>query len=174
MSKSRLVMTVAFVLMAAGCNEAGQNAGSTTASSTTTTKSTESGSSVSATAKVTGGAEGASGGNVHKLASGLQYEDVVVGSGKMAEPGMNVSVHYTGTFTDGVKFDSSLDRGTPYTFQLGAGEVIQGWDEGIKGMRIGGKRKLTIPPDMAYGSAGRPGIPPNATLLFDVELVGVK
>lgn len=111
---------------------------------------------------------------VHKLASGLVYEDVLIGDGKMADPGLTVSVHYTGTFTDGRKFDSSLDRGQPYTFELGSGSVIRGWDEGIKGMRVGGKRKLTIPSDLAYGAAGRGQIPPNTTLLFDVELVGVQ
>ncbi|MFM8559648.1 MAG: FKBP-type peptidyl-prolyl cis-trans isomerase, partial [bacterium] len=105
----------------------------------------------------------------------LQYEDLVVGNGTMAEPGMNVSVHYTGWLTDGTKFDSSVDRGQPFQFQLGAGQVIRGWDEGVKGMRIGGKRKLTIPSDMGYGARGAGGvIPPNATLVFDVELLGVK
>lgn len=112
---------------------------------------------------------------VHKLASGLVYEDVAVGSGTMADPGLTVSVHYTGRLADGTKFDSSLDRGTPFSFQLGSGQVIQGWDQGIKGMRIGGKRKLTIPPDLGYGARGAGGvIPPNATLVFDVELLDVK
>lgn len=112
---------------------------------------------------------------MHKLASGLVYEDLVVGNGKMADPGLTVSVHYTGWLTDGTKFDSSVDRGQPFEFTLGAGQVIRGWDEGVKGMRIGGKRKLTIPPDMGYGAAGAGGvIPPDATLVFDVELLGVK
>ncbi|HEY6193618.1 MAG TPA: FKBP-type peptidyl-prolyl cis-trans isomerase [Candidatus Eisenbacteria bacterium] len=93
----------------------------------------------------------------------------------MAEAGMNVSVNYTGWRTDGFKFDSSYDRGEPIKFQLGNGEMIKGWDEGVKGMRIGGKRKLTIPPDMAYGSEGRGSvIPPNSTLVFEVELVDVR
>ena len=119
-------------------------------------------------------ASGAAPGKVHKLASGLQYEDVVVGSGKMAEPGMNVLVNYTGRLTDGTEFDSSVGK-QPYGFQLGSGSVIAGWEEGIKGMRIGGKRKLVIPPDLGYGPRGMGGvIPPNATLLFDVELVDVK
>ncbi|MBI5167969.1 MAG: FKBP-type peptidyl-prolyl cis-trans isomerase [Candidatus Eisenbacteria bacterium] len=117
----------------------------------------------------------APGGKVHKLASGLIYEDLVVGNGTMADPGLTVSVHYTGWLTDGTKFDSSLDRGSPFAFTLGAGQVIRGWDEGVKGMRIGGKRKLTIPPDLGYGSAGAGGvIPPNATLVFEVQLLGVK
>jgi len=113
---------------------------------------------------------------VHKLASGLQYEDLVVGNGKMADPGLTVSVHYTGWLTNGTKFDSSVDRGTPFQFVLGAGHVIAGWDEGVKGMRVGGKRKLTIPSELGYGAQGTPGgpIPPNATLVFDVELLDVQ
>ena len=164
-----LGLALAVALLAAGCNE--------------TTEKTTSSSSSEVGATVTGGAPSAAtpappaaGGKMHKLASGLQYEDVVVGSGKMAEPGMNVSVHYTG-WLPGVTqpFDSSVDRGQPFQFQLGAGQVIQGWDEGVKGMRIGGKRKLTIPPDLGYGARGAQGvIPPNATLLFDVELLDVK
>ena len=114
------------------------------------------------------------GGKVHKLASGLVYEDLVVGNGKMADPGLRVNVHYTGWLADGTKFDSSLDRGQPFSFTLGGGEVIRGWDEGVKGMRVGGKRKLTIPPDLGYGAQGAGGvIPPNATLLFDVELLKI-
>jgi FKBP-type peptidyl-prolyl cis-trans isomerase FkpA len=114
-------------------------------------------------------------GKVHKLASGLVYEDLVVGNGKMADPGLQVSVHYTGWLADGTRFESSRDRNQPYPFTLGAGEVIRGWDEGIKGMRIGGKRKLTIPPDLAYGPQGAGGvIPPNATLVFEIELLGVR
>ncbi len=113
---------------------------------------------------------------VHRLASGLVYEDLVLGAGTMAEPGGTVSVHYTGRLADGTKFDSSLDRGIPYTFQLGAGSVIQGWEQGIKGMRPGGKRKLTIPPDLGYGARGYGNglIPPNSTLHFDLELLEVK
>jgi FKBP-type peptidyl-prolyl cis-trans isomerase FkpA len=108
-------------------------------------------------------------------ASGLKIEEVKNGTGDLAESGKTVSVHYTGTFTDGKKFDSSYDRGQPITFPLGAGRVIKGWDEGIAGMRVGEKRKLTIPPELAYGAEGRPPMmPPNSTLLFDVELVEVK
>ena len=105
----------------------------------------------------------------------LKIEDIKVGDGAVAEAGKQVSVHYTGTLTDGTKFDSSVDRKDPFTFSLGAGQVIKGWDEGVKGMKIGGKRKLTIPPSMGYGEAGAGGvIPPNATLIFDVELLDVK
>ena len=113
---------------------------------------------------------------VHKLASGLVYEDIVIGQGTMAETGSTVTVHYTGRLMDGTQFDSSLNRGVPYTLQLGAGRVIQGWEQGIKGMRPGGKRRLTIPPDLGYGASGYGGgvIPPNATLDFDIELLEVK
>jgi FKBP-type peptidyl-prolyl cis-trans isomerase FkpA len=109
------------------------------------------------------------------MPSGLKYQDLKVGDGAIAESGKTVQVHYTGWLTDGTKFDSSVDRGQPFSFRLGAGNVIRGWDEGVKGMRIGGKRKLTIPPDLGYGAAGTPGgpIPPNATLVFDVELLDV-
>ena len=106
--------------------------------------------------------------------SGLKYEDLVVGEGDLAAAGQRVSVHYTGWLVDGKKFDSSLDRDEPFSFVLGKGMVIRGWDEGVAGMKSGGKRKLTIPPHLAYGQAGAGGvIPPNATLIFDVELLAV-
>jgi FKBP-type peptidyl-prolyl cis-trans isomerase FkpA len=107
--------------------------------------------------------------------SGLQYEDTQVGTGPEATAGRTVEVHYTGTLADGTKFDSSRDRNRPFAFQLGAGQVIKGWDEGVKGMKVGGTRKLVIPGDLAYGPRGYPGaIPPNAQLTFVVELLGVK
>ena len=106
--------------------------------------------------------------------SGLKYEDLVEGDGAEATAGQRVSVHYTGWLTDGSKFDSSLDRSAPFQFMLGKGMVIRGWDEGVQGMRIGGKRKLTIPPQLGYGAQGAGGvIPPNATLVFDVELLAI-
>jgi FKBP-type peptidyl-prolyl cis-trans isomerase FkpA len=109
------------------------------------------------------------------MAGKLQVEDVVVGTGDEALKGKTVSVHYTGWLTDGKKFDSSKDRGQPFQFPLGRGHVIRGWDEGVQGMKVGGKRKLTIPPELGYGSQGAAGvIPPNATLVFEVELLGVR
>lgn len=110
---------------------------------------------------------------------GLKYQDTVVGTGAEAKAGQQVQVHYTGYLDDGgkkgTKFDSSVDRGQPFAFQLGAGMVIQGWDQGFQGMKVGGKRTLIIPPEMGYGARGAGGvIPPNATLIFDVELLGVK
>ena len=109
------------------------------------------------------------------MPSGLKYQDLKVGNGDLAERGMKTTVHYTGWLTDGTKFDSSLDRNQPFTFTLGAGNVIRGWDEGVAGMRVGGKRHLTIPADMGYGAGGSPPvIPPNATLVFDVELLAVS
>lgn len=111
--------------------------------------------------------------------SGLQYDDVVVGSGAEAKAGQNVTVHYTGWLRNddgskGAKFDSSKDRNDPFEFALGAGMVIRGWDEGVQGMKVGGTRQLVIPADLGYGARGAGGvIPPNATLIFDVELLGV-
>jgi len=107
--------------------------------------------------------------------TGLQYEDLEVGTGTEATIGRTVGVHYTGWLTDGTKFDSSRDRNQPFHFHLGARRVIAGWDEGVAGMKVGGKRKLTIPPSLGYGASGAGGvIPPNATLVFDVELLDVK
>lgn len=107
--------------------------------------------------------------------SGLEYWDIKVGTGPTAEKGQTVKVHYTGWLTTGKKFDSSVDRGEPFTFELGQGQVIKGWDEGVAGMKVGGKRQLRIPPELGYGAQGAGGvIPPNATLIFDVELLGVR
>ncbi len=105
----------------------------------------------------------------------LQIKDQVLGTGSEALSGHRVTVHYTGRLLTGKKFDSSLDRGEPFSFKLGAGQVIKGWDQGVAGMKVGGKRQLVIPPHMGYGASGAGGvIPPNATLVFDVELLGVE
>lgn len=107
-------------------------------------------------------------------ATGLMIEDLTVGAGDLASAGQRVTVHYTGWLTDGTKFDSSKDRNDPFAFPLGKRQVIAGWDEGVQGMRVGGVRKLTIPPALGYGARGAAGvIPPNATLVFEVELLGV-
>src|SRR5690349_18889416 len=106
------------------------------------------------------------------LPNGMEFIDIQVGTGDQALAGKLVTVHYTGWLTDGKKFDSSRDRNRPFDFQLGAGNVIRGWDEGVQGMRVGGQRRLIIPPSLGYGQRGAPGaIPPNATLIFDVELL---
>jgi FKBP-type peptidyl-prolyl cis-trans isomerase len=111
-----------------------------------------------------------------KSPSGLVYWDIRVGTGEAAKEGSHVRVHYTGWLTSGKKFDSSVDAGKPFDFTIGNGEVIKGWEEGVAGMRLGGKRQLRIPPALGYGAEGTPGgpIPPNATLIFDVELLGVQ
>ena len=110
-----------------------------------------------------------------KAPAGFWYTDVASGQGDEAAPGRTVRVHYTGWLPDGKKFDSSRDRGEPFAFTLGAGQVITGWDEGVKGMKVGGRRKLVLPPQMAYGDGGAPpDIPPGATLVFDVEVLGIQ
>lgn len=111
-----------------------------------------------------------------KTPSGLIYWDIRVGNGEVAKEGSHVRVHYTGWLTNGKKFDSSVDAGKPFDFTIGNGEVIKGWEEGVAGMRVGGKRQLRIPPALGYGAEGTPGgpIPPNATLIFDVQLLGVQ
>ena len=105
----------------------------------------------------------------------LDKEDLVIGTGAVAEAGQDIVVHYVGRLADGTQFDSSLARGDPLDFALGAGDVIKGWDQGVPGMRVGGKRRLTIPPELAYGEHGLAGIiPPHATLVFDVELLEIS
>ena len=124
-------------------------------------------SSTAAPTKVTG--EGT------KTASGLQYWDIKIGTGDLAKEGSHVRVHYTGWLTTGKKFDSSVDAGRPFDFTIGNGEVIKGWDEGVQGMKVGGKRQLRIPPELGYGAEGSPpAIPANATLIFDIQLLGVQ
>jgi FKBP-type peptidyl-prolyl cis-trans isomerase len=111
-----------------------------------------------------------------KTPSGLEYWDIRVGTGDVAKEGSHVRVHYTGWLTNGKKFDSSVDAGKPFDFTIGNGDVIKGWEEGVTGMRVGGKRQLRIPPNLGYGAEGTPGgpIPPNATLIFDIKLLQVQ
>jgi peptidylprolyl isomerase len=112
--------------------------------------------------------------NATTTASGLKYIDEVEGTGASPKIGQNVTVHYTGTLTNGTEFDSSRNKGQPYTFRLGVDPMIKGWDEGLMTMKIGGRRKLLVPPDLGYGARGRSPIPPNATLIFDMELLDAK
>lgn len=114
-------------------------------------------------------------GQENTTSSGLKYTNQVLGTGPMPKAGQTIVVHYTGRLEDGTKFDSSLDRGQPFVFPIGVGRVIKGWDEGLLTMRVGGKRTLTIPPHLAYGERGAGNvIPPNATLIFDVELLEIR
>jgi FKBP-type peptidyl-prolyl cis-trans isomerase len=162
-----MLAVIAWVAMAAGCQQS-----STTSSSTeSATASPEPASSPAAAMSAPAG------GQVVTTASGLKIEDLVVGTGATAEKGKTVSVHYTGWLLEKSKadpFDSSVSRGQPYEFVLGTGNVIKGWDEGLVGMKVGGKRMLTIPPDLGYGQSGSGPIPPNSTLVFETELMGVR
>ena len=130
---------------------------------------------IAVSALLTLAACGGGGGSATSPSTGgsLVIEDLVVGTGATAATGDTVSVHYLGTFTNGTKFDSSYDRGTPFSFRVGAGQVIPGFDQGVAGMRVGGKRRLTIPPSLAYGSQGSGPIPGNTTIVFEVELLAV-
>lgn len=176
-------LPVALILVIAGCRQGESSSSSTTSGETQTSTTTGSGpgagasttgaagSGMSATAK----SDAAPAGPVVTTASGLQYQDLVIGTGTEATVGRTVSVHYTGWLADGSVVDSSRERGQPIEFPLGTTGIIQGWNEGITGMKVGGRRKLTIPPSLGYGEAGRPPrVPPNATLTFDVELMAVN
>jgi FKBP-type peptidyl-prolyl cis-trans isomerase len=155
-----LVLTLFTILVGAiGC-------GNSDKSTPSSTPSTSSPMNTSSPMKVTG--------QPTTTSSGLQYWDIVAGTGATATSGSTVKVHYSGFLTSGQKFDSSRDRGEPFSFPLGQGQVIKGWDEGVAGMKVGGQRQLRIPPQLGYGAEGAGGvIPPNATLIFDVELLGV-
>ena len=168
MSWAIRLIAVALIATSIGCKKTDQSSSTTPASTpeTSAPQATTPNPSSSATSMPSG--------SEVKMPSGLVYVDVKVGDGALAEGGKRVSVHYTGWLTDGTKFDSSVDRNEPFMFELGSGQVIRGWDEGVKGMRVGGKRKLTIPSDLAYGPEGRGPIPANATLIFDVELLDVR
>ncbi|HXS81462.1 MAG TPA: FKBP-type peptidyl-prolyl cis-trans isomerase [Methylomirabilota bacterium] len=172
MSKPFLALGVCLALGVASCNETTEKSGTMTEQSTSAT-TTPTASTSAPAAPALPGAPG-SGNKMHKLASGLQYDDLVVGSGKMAEPGVNVAVHYTGYLLDGTEFDSSLKSGQPLKFQIAGGQMIAGFDEGVRGMRIGGKRKIVVPYAMGYGEAGSGPIPPKSDLVFDLELIDAK
>ncbi|HYP29589.1 MAG TPA: FKBP-type peptidyl-prolyl cis-trans isomerase [Blastocatellia bacterium] len=125
-------------------------------------------------ATLDGGGEGAGGGAEVTTPSGLRYVDLVEGTGPSPQAGQAATVHYVGTLLNGSKFDSSLDKGQPFTFSLGRGTVIKGWEEGVKTMKVGGKRKLIVPPNLGYGAMPRSKIPANSTLVFEIELLSVK
>ena len=183
-------LAVALLIVNAGCKEgASTSSGSESgASAGTSGSASTSGSAGGASGSATGSASASAGvsataksdaappaGTEVTTASGLKYQDMVIGTGAEATLGRTVRVHYTGWLADGTKVDSSVDRGQPIEFPLGTPDLIQGWNEGIAGMKVGGKRKLTIPPSLGYGAAGRaPRVPPNATLVFDIELIGVS
>lgn len=173
MSKPFLALGMLLALAASGCKETADQSSSMSEQSTTATTTPAASTPAELKTPALPGAP-ASGGKVHKLASGLQYDDLLVGSGKMAEPGMTVSIHYNGYLLNGTKFDSSVDRGEPLKFQIADGMMIKGFDEGVRGMRIGGKRKILVPWVMGYGEQGRDPIPPKADLVFDLELLDVK
>jgi FKBP-type peptidyl-prolyl cis-trans isomerase len=167
----RAILGVAFMVLAAAAALA-QGGGSQSGSAPKSTTSTAA-KKPAAAAPTAGGPTKVTGSGT-KTASGLQYWDLKVGTGAEAQKGEKVKVHYTGWLTNGKKFDSSVG-GAPFPFRIGSGDVIKGWDEGVAGMKVGGKRQLRIPPDLAYGAKGYPGvIPPNSTLIFDVQLWGVQ
>jgi FKBP-type peptidyl-prolyl cis-trans isomerase FkpA len=154
-----ILVAVAFVAIACGSSSSDDSTAASPSATTVAPEPTTAASPAGSTGEVTE----------------LKVEDIVVGKGATAKPGDQVTVDYTGWLTDGTKFDSSIDRNEPFTFGLGQGEVISGWDEGVAGMKVGGTRRLTIPPDMAYGAAGAgDAIPPNATLVFEVKLLKVN
>jgi FKBP-type peptidyl-prolyl cis-trans isomerase len=163
MSRATTLIAALALIALAGCQA---TTGGHSSAGTTTTSSASSG------AKPTTAAPAQP--TVVTLPDGLKYQDLTIGDGAIAESGLEASVHCTGWLQDGTKFYST-EGGSPLTFRLGAGQVIAGWEEGVRGMRVGGRRKLTIPPELGYGEAGRGStIPPNSTLIFDIELLGLR
>jgi FKBP-type peptidyl-prolyl cis-trans isomerase len=171
MQKAAGTVLVALLVAVVGCQETRGGSTATTTQSSNNPPIVVSGESPEGASALSGQIPA---GQETTMPDGLKYQDLKVGDGALAESGKNVAVHYTGWLTDGTKFDSSLDRGEPFDFPLGGGQVIRGWDEGVKGMRVGGKRKLTIPPDLGYGDRVVGPIPAGSTLVFEVELLGVK
>lgn len=174
-----LIVTILLLLLAVGggvfvVSKNSSQPSSTNSPTTNLTNTTRQVSTPSATVVATPTPEASSSASVTTMENGLKIDDEVVGSGPEAVPGKKVTVNYMGTLTDGTKFDSSYDRGTPFSFNLGAGEVIAGWDQGVSGMKVGGKRRLTIPPSLGYGAQSVGAIPPNSTLVFEVELLKVE
>jgi FKBP-type peptidyl-prolyl cis-trans isomerase len=159
MKKHLLIAALATIVMASACTKKEE------VKTTETTNTTQ-----AAATPVSADASAAA----NAAAPKVEMQDTVVGKGAEAVNGKSVTVHYTGTLKDGTKFDSSVDRKEPFTFTLGAGQVIKGWEQGIQGMKVGGKRKLTIPPELAYGANAVGAIPANSVLIFDVELLEVK
>lgn len=175
MFKTRIALMLAAAALPASVLAACGDDDDDTATPTGTAAETASpaaGASASPAASATPG--GISLDNPTTTPSGLKYEDNVVGTGASPQSGQRVTVHYTGTFVDGTKFDSSVDRGQPFTFVIGMGNVIKGWDEGVATMKVGGKRVLYIPSALAYGTRGQGPIPPNTDLVFEVELLGIE
>lgn len=168
MNMNAIIGIAVSVILVAGFACTSKNETATNSSSTTNNAAN------TAQNNAAGGAQMGAAATTGAVVTELKIEDLQVGTGAEAVAGKKVTVHYTGWLTNGTKFDSSLDRGQPFPFPLGAGRVIQGWDKGVAGMKVGGKRKLTIPPQMAYGERGAPPvIPPNSTLIFEVQLLGV-
>jgi FKBP-type peptidyl-prolyl cis-trans isomerase len=168
MKKHVVIAALAMVVFASACTK------KTEETKTETTTTTQTTGAQTGTTTAMNGATGATGAAAAQAAPKVDMQDSVVGKGAEAVNGKAVTVHYTGTLKDGTKFDSSVDRKEPFTFTLGAGQVIKGWEQGILGMKVGGKRKLTIPPELAYGANAVGAIPANSTLIFDVELLEVK
>ena len=166
MKKHVVIAALAMVVFASACTKKTEE--TKTETTTTTTQSAPTGATTNAQTSASPAAGAA------QTAPKVEMQDSVVGKGAEAVINKAVTVHYTGTLKDGTKFDSSVDRKEPFTFTLGAGQVIKGWEQGIVGMKVGGKRKLTIPPDLAYGANAVGAIPANSTLIFDVELLEVK
>lgn len=177
MKQTPWLIAAVLALTVVGCanNDATENAAPADTAATASPTPQASPTPASPPGPATNGGKMATGGKMTTTASGLKYQDTKVGTGAVAKTGQTVQVHYTGTLTNGTKFDSSRDQNKPFTFTIDGGQVIKGWDEGVQGMKVGGRRRLTVPPDLGYGAAGAGGvIPPNATLVFDVELLGIQ